>query len=346
MDRRAVDAQHGISALQACRRCGRAFVDRRDQRAGVLLDRLRVKSPPGVGQPARLHQLARDPQRAVDGDGEPDSLSGREDRRADADHIAVGVDQRPARVAGVDRGVGLDEIVIAAALGVDRPVQRRDHAGADALVQAERVADGDGRLTEHEIGGAPERRRGELLFALDLEHGEVAAGIGADHFGGEVGAVFETDLDAAPARDDVIVRQYEPSGIKDESGTERSSDLISGAHAAAEKERPRIVGGRSADDFLRVDIDDEYERRAPRRAGTSGQRRGEEQREHAELPGRSDAVDGAELRLHRSGLFCQIVQRFQVPGVLLLVEQPALDVALDHAAIEVPDRDFLFLLGH
>ena len=33
----------------------------------------------------------------------------REDLRIDADHLAAHVDQRPARIAGVDRDVGLDE---------------------------------------------------------------------------------------------------------------------------------------------------------------------------------------------------------------------------------------------
>ena len=46
-------------------------------------------------------------------DREADALvaaGAREDQRVDADQVAAGVDQRAARVAGIDRGVGLDEV--------------------------------------------------------------------------------------------------------------------------------------------------------------------------------------------------------------------------------------------
>ena len=49
------------------------------------------------------------------------------DRRVDADHLAVHVEQRAAGIAAVDRGVGLDEVVVGP--GIDVAVARRDDAG-------------------------------------------------------------------------------------------------------------------------------------------------------------------------------------------------------------------------
>jgi hypothetical protein len=57
-------------------------------------------------------QLVGHPHGLVDGDRERDAHEAARaavDLRVDAHHLAAQVDQRPARVAGVDRHVGLDE---------------------------------------------------------------------------------------------------------------------------------------------------------------------------------------------------------------------------------------------
>src|SRR2546423_11970112 len=60
-------------------------------------------------------ELLRDLFRGVDRDREPDAdraaAPGRLDLRGDADHPALAVDQRPARVARIDRSVGLNRVV-------------------------------------------------------------------------------------------------------------------------------------------------------------------------------------------------------------------------------------------
>jgi hypothetical protein len=61
-----------------------------------------------------------------------------EDRGVHADHLALHVEERAARVAAVDRGVGLDEVVVGA---LERAVARRDDARGDREALAERVAD-------------------------------------------------------------------------------------------------------------------------------------------------------------------------------------------------------------
>ena len=66
----------------------------------------------------------------------------------------VGVEQRAAGVAGVDRRVGLDDVVDReAAGGLDAALQRRDDAGGERAVEPERVADRHRRVAD------PDRRR-------------------------------------------------------------------------------------------------------------------------------------------------------------------------------------------
>ena len=73
-------------------------------------------------------QLRNQLAHAVDRDGEADAdvalLAGvGEDRGVDADHLAARVEQRAARVAGIDRGVGLQHV--GAALFGDRQARAR-----------------------------------------------------------------------------------------------------------------------------------------------------------------------------------------------------------------------------
>ena len=76
----------------------------------------------------------------------------------DADHVAVDVQQRAARVAGVDAGVGLDQVVVV--LGVAHlhgAVQRADDAARDRMFVAVGVAHRDHRLAGHQIGRRADR---------------------------------------------------------------------------------------------------------------------------------------------------------------------------------------------
>jgi len=61
--------------------------------------------------PAVLHQLRQDVLGHVDRRGEADTLRREDDGRVDADDLAATVRQRTAAVAGVEGGVGLDDVV-------------------------------------------------------------------------------------------------------------------------------------------------------------------------------------------------------------------------------------------
>src|SRR6185295_9441984 len=115
--------------------------------------------------------------RGGDRDREPETLGVRRDGRVDPDDVAGAVEQRAAAVAGIDRGVRLDEAVEgrrpAGRLVLDRdlPVEAGDDPARDGFrVAAERAADGDGRLTNLESCRAADRG-GLEARGVDLDQG-------------------------------------------------------------------------------------------------------------------------------------------------------------------------------
>src|SRR5260370_31012496 len=92
--------------------------------------------------------MARDQLGAVDRDGEADSLRGQDDRGVDADNLAARVDQRSARVAGIECGVGLDDVVDQAARpGAERSSECADYPRGDRALKAVRISNCDCELT-------------------------------------------------------------------------------------------------------------------------------------------------------------------------------------------------------
>src|SRR5207237_2525661 len=87
------------------------------------------------------------------------------DGGVDADDFAGDVEQRTARVAEVDRGVGLDEVLERARLGAEaaeRTSLRRDDADGETVLELERVADRDRPVTFANALGIAERNVRQL----------------------------------------------------------------------------------------------------------------------------------------------------------------------------------------
>ena len=101
----------------------------------------------------------------------------RENRRVDADQPPLHVDQRAAGIAGIDRGVGLDEeaIVGDADLGAR---EGRHNALRHRLADAKGIADGQRQIADFDgVGIAQFKHRKVFLTPLDAQHGEIAARI-------------------------------------------------------------------------------------------------------------------------------------------------------------------------
>src|ERR1700680_5122019 len=125
----------------------------------------------------------------VGGDREADPLRAaraREDGGIDADQPARKVDQRPAGIAGIDGGIGLDEELIVADADL-RARDRRHDAVGHRLPDRERIADGQHHVADLERVGIAEFDGGEsLALRLETEHGEVRTGVLEHQFGFEL----------------------------------------------------------------------------------------------------------------------------------------------------------------
>src|SRR5829696_2504863 len=98
-------------------------------------------------------------ERARDGDGEAYTLRAADDGRVDTDDPGRGVGQRAARVAGVDRCVGLDHVLYEpTALAPDRTPEGADHTRCDAPLETKRVPYRDDELADYQIPRIAQRR--------------------------------------------------------------------------------------------------------------------------------------------------------------------------------------------
>ena len=99
-------------------------------------------------------------------------------RRVDADHLAARVDQRPARVAAVDRAsVSIAWTTDEPARRVDAVLHGADDAAVAVRVELERVADrNDGVADLHPVGVAERQRRERARVRVDLQHRDAGDG--------------------------------------------------------------------------------------------------------------------------------------------------------------------------
>src|SRR5262249_23994308 len=177
---------------------------------------------PAAGDAAFVLQLRHDLLRQVDGDGESDAdvaAATAEDRRVDADDLALGVEQGTAGVAGIDGRVGLDEVVVGPL--VDVPADGADDADGDRVLEAERVADGDDPLADTEGVRITQLHRGQVFgIALDLDQRDVGLRVASRDLRLELLPVGQLHQDLVGVLDDVVVGEDVAAGVDDEAGAE------------------------------------------------------------------------------------------------------------------------------
>ena len=176
LDVLAVELDDDVAGLDAGRFRRALVVDAGDQRAArgldveafgdLVGDLLDADAEPAAAQLAELPELIDHAGHRLRGHRKADAdraAGGRDDQRVDADHFAIEVEQRPAGIAAVDGGVGLDVVVIGT--GGDVAVARRDDAGRHRAAEAERIADRDHPFAEPQLVGIAELHRDQRLAA-------------------------------------------------------------------------------------------------------------------------------------------------------------------------------------
>src|SRR3990170_917491 len=225
----ALELEQDVAGLEARPRRRAVGHDVRDQHALDVLgaegarelgrERLDRHAEPAPRAFALREQLDVALARHVGGDREADPRAARDDRRVDADHLALHVHQRPARVAGVDRRVGLEEVVEGAL--ADLPGLGADDAGRDGGLQPERRADREHPVTDlHPVGVAEPGVVERALAVVELQDREVGLLVQADDLGPVLAAVERDDLDVGRAIDDVRVGQRDAGRVDDDARAE------------------------------------------------------------------------------------------------------------------------------
>ncbi len=191
-------------------------------------------------------QLLHDAAHEIDRYGEPETLGHglvaghAEHRRIDADELAACVDERSAGVAGVDGGVGLNEVL--ERRDAELPAARRaDDAHGHRLAQAQRVADRENDVADLE-GIRPAEADFGQVGQVDLQQRELGVGVRADQRGHGHAAVGQLHANLVGVANDVIVRDDVAGAVDDDAGAERP---------AAERQPAQVA--RRVVDALRID---------------------------------------------------------------------------------------------
>uniref|UniRef100_A0A0N4Z1E6 LigA n=1 Tax=Parastrongyloides trichosuri TaxID=131310 RepID=A0A0N4Z1E6_PARTI len=174
------------------------------------------------------HQLVSDRLGRGRGNGEADAdraARRREDRRVHADHAAIDVEGRSARVAPVDGGVDLQIFVVAGRIDVAR--LGRNDTGCRRAAKTERVADRQNPVADARRGGffKADEREG---VALDLDDRQISAFVATDQARLQLAPVAQLDLDLLGVLDDVVVGHDEAVGRDQEArtGAERRGRVV------------------------------------------------------------------------------------------------------------------------
>ena len=173
----------------------------------------------GAADAAVARDLAGDEIGGVGGDREADALRAHDDRRVDADHLAGRGDQRAAGIAGIERRVGLHDVLDhAAGARLQRAAERGDDAGRHRRVEAERIADRDRDLAAPQLAAVAEPRGGQGDGFVDAQQREVGVGIVAEHARLIFAPLERRQRDGPRALHDMAVGQREAVGRDDHAG--------------------------------------------------------------------------------------------------------------------------------
>ena len=158
--------------------------------------------------------MLRDSPRQVDRNGKTHATVVATDERVDADHPPVDVTKRAAAVAGVDRGVGLDELIVISA-EAEIASFRTHHAESESVGQLKRCSDREGEFPDLKSVAVPQLRH-RKIGAIDLQNSQVAPLIRTHDLGLEAPPIAQFHLNPTRSIDDMVVGENVAVGGKNE----------------------------------------------------------------------------------------------------------------------------------
>ena len=126
-----------------------------------------------------------------------------DDGGVDAHQTAFQIHQRAARIAHVDGGIRLDEILVVVIVQAGA-AQSADDALRHGLTQAERVAHRHHIVTDAQVVDVGKRQFLQLV-ALDFQQGDIRAGITAQQLRGVLATVLQRYHDLVSIGDHMVI---------------------------------------------------------------------------------------------------------------------------------------------
>ena len=228
----AIDRENDVASAQACLRGGSVRHDLHGLNAcrdgDAVTRRRRLRKRCGLPRKPKIaayhapfaHEIGNDPLRRIDGYGKARRVGTRDDGRVHADNAAPAVEERTAGIAGVQRGVGLYDVLDqAAGRRPQGPAQGADHTGRDRRLQAEGIAHGNDKLPDAQgIQIAKLDWREAPAPAMHPDKRGIRIRIAANEIGRSGAAVGKQNLDRTRALNDVIVGQHIAVGRDNKAG--------------------------------------------------------------------------------------------------------------------------------
>ncbi|MNV01074.1 hypothetical protein D3C71_912620 [compost metagenome] len=258
----AVEFQHDIAGLDRAIFHRSALGDAGDKRTlgaihaeacrHIVGDGLDTNTEPAAARLTEFDELLDDILGKLRRHGESDTdrtAARRNDRRIDADHLALHVEERTAGIALVDGRIRLDEIVIGA--GIDITPARGNNTDRQRSAKPEGIADG-----HHPVADAHAARITELdglqrRFRLHLQDGKIGFRIGANQRRLELRTVRENHLDGVGTLDDVVVGDDVTGRVDHETGPQRIDLFTAFRLLAVEIILEEFLEGRTLRQFRR-----------------------------------------------------------------------------------------------
>src|SRR5258706_4706514 len=172
----------GRSALIHARNDGAPGSRKVQAGSDIVARRLEPQANPTPASFSVALELIDDPARGVrrNSKAKADAAARRrENRRIDADDLPCRIEERATGVSPVDRGVGLQEIVVGA--GVDVAAAAGQDSSCDRAIKAERITDRQNPVADARARRVTKRHSRKRLRGLgrDFEKGDVGFGIAA-----------------------------------------------------------------------------------------------------------------------------------------------------------------------
>ncbi len=178
---------------------------------------------PGMWVTAARNQHRHHLRDRVDRNGKTNAgagAAGAENGRVHANQPPQAVEQGAARIAAVDRSIGLDRAPQNLVVRFNRAIQRADDAGGQrALELTKRIADGNGGLSHAQRAGIACRQRlYPFRQRVHFDNGQVIARVGADHRGVHGIVVAKVDGQGIGILHHMVIGHNMPFSVPNKTG--------------------------------------------------------------------------------------------------------------------------------